>query len=50
MLRRIVRSLGRFAAWIGGVITQVGGALHGGRNADPSARKLYEQPRDQYRP
>ncbi|MEN8600859.1 hypothetical protein [Microbacterium rhizosphaerae] len=32
------------------VITQVGGALHGGRNADPSARKLYEQPRDQYRP
>jgi hypothetical protein len=50
MWARVWRSLGRFLAWIASVIMQTGGALNGGRNADPSARKLYEQPRDEYRP
>jgi hypothetical protein len=37
-------------AWFGRFISQLGGAFHGGHNADPSASKLYERPRDEYRP
>jgi hypothetical protein len=50
MLARLWRSLGRFSSWIAGFVMQVGGGLNGGRNADESAAKLYEQPRDDYRP
>jgi len=50
MSGRLWRLLGRISSWIAGVVKQVGGGLNGGRNADEYASKLYEQPRDEYRP
>lgn len=47
---RLMRRLGRVLAWVADVVTQVGGAVNGGRSADKYAAKLYEQPRDDYRP
>jgi hypothetical protein len=50
MFVRLSRVLGRFLAWVAGVVKQVGGSLGGGRSGDEYAAKLYEQPRDEYRP
>jgi hypothetical protein len=50
MLTRLRRRLGHLLRWIAGVVAEVGGALNGGRSGDRSARKLYEKPRDDYRP
>jgi hypothetical protein len=50
MFARLMRSLGRFLAWVADVVKQVGEAANGGRAADTYATKLYEQPRDDYRP
>jgi hypothetical protein len=50
MFTRAMRSVGRFLAWVAGVLTQLGGALNGGRGADRYANKFYEQPQDDYRP
>jgi hypothetical protein len=45
-----MRSLGRFLAWVADVVKQSGGAVNGGPSADTNANRLYEQPRDDYRP
>ena len=50
VMARLWRWLGRFSSWMAGVVKQVGGGLNGGRDADEYASKLYEQPRDEYRP
>jgi hypothetical protein len=50
MIGRIGHAVGVFLAWVARVVMRVGGALNGGRSADEYARKLYEQPRDDYRP
>lgn len=50
MLKRLARALGRFLAWVADVVKQVGGALNDGRSGDTYATKLYEHPRDDYRP
>jgi hypothetical protein len=50
MFTGLRRGLSHFAGWMAGVVRQLGGALNGGRNSDSSATKLYEQPRDEYRP
>jgi hypothetical protein len=50
MFVRLWRALGRFLAWVASVVKQVGGSLNGGRSGDEYAAKLYEQPRDEYRP
>jgi len=42
--------VGRFFRWVADVVKQVGGALNGGRSADASSSKLYEERRDEYRP
>ncbi|MGO4103100.1 hypothetical protein AB4Y63_04045 [Leifsonia sp. YAF41] len=49
MLKRILGRVGRAFQWFAAVITQVGGAANGGREADQSARSLYEEKKD-YRP
>jgi hypothetical protein len=50
MLKSAAVRVGRAVFWLGRVIGQLGGALNGGRNADTSAAKIYERPRDEYRP
>lgn len=50
MFVRLSHALGRFVAWVAGVVKQVGGSLAGGRSGDEHAAKLYDQPRDEYRP
>jgi hypothetical protein len=50
MFARLLRGLGWLLLWVADVVKQVGGALNGGRGADTYATKLYEQPRDDYRP
>jgi hypothetical protein len=50
MLKRLARALGRFLVWVADVVKQVGGALNDGRSGDTYATKLYEHPRDEYRP
>jgi hypothetical protein len=50
MFVRLWHALGRSLAWLAGVAKQVGGSLNGGRSGDVYAAKLYEQPRDGYRP
>jgi hypothetical protein len=50
MLARRWRLLGIFLQWAAEVLKQVGGALNGGRSGDKLATKLYETPRDDYRP
>lgn len=50
VLKRILTGLGRVVQWVAAVVTQVGGAANGGRDADPSARSLYEEKKDDYRP
>ncbi|NNC10749.1 hypothetical protein HII28_02460 [Planctomonas sp. JC2975] len=50
MFARLMHSLGRLRLRATDVLKQVGGALNGGRSADDYATKLYEQPRDDYRP
>ncbi|GAA3886743.1 hypothetical protein GCM10022381_31050 [Leifsonia kafniensis] len=49
MFKRILVRVGRAFQWFASVITQLGGAANGGRDADPSARSLYEEKKD-YRP
>jgi hypothetical protein len=50
MFARALRFAGRFLVWVATVVTQLGGALTGGRGADTYANKLFQQPRDDYRP
>lgn len=49
MLKRILAAAARALREMAFVLTQTGGAANGGRSADPSARSLYEKPKD-YRP
>ena len=49
IFKRLLKLMGRVAKGLTFVLTQVGGAANGGRNADPSARSLYED-RKNYRP
>jgi hypothetical protein len=50
MFVRLWHALGRFLTWVAGVVKQAGGSLNGGRSGDEHAAKLYEQPREEYRP
>ena len=49
IFKRLLKLMGRIAKGPAFVLTQVGGAANGGRNADPSARSLYEDHKN-YRP
>ncbi|WP_168203916.1 hypothetical protein [Humibacter ginsenosidimutans] len=46
----VLRAIGRLLVSVGGVLKQAGGAMNGGRGADPHATTLYERPRDDFRP
>ena len=50
MLVRLWRFPGVFLQWVAQVLQQVGGSLNDGRSGDRLASKLYEKPRDEYRP
>jgi hypothetical protein len=49
IFKRFLKMMRRVAKGPAVFLTQVGGAANGGRNADPSARSLYED-RKNYRP
>ena len=49
MLKKFLIRVGRAFHWVASVLTQVGGAANGGRDADTSARSLYEE-KKKYRP
>lgn len=50
MAKSVQEAVASALLWIGRTVSQLGGAFHGGHNADSSAAKLYEQPREPYRP
>jgi hypothetical protein len=47
MVRRVGCALGRLLRGVVGVVTQVGGALNGGRDADEYAARQYKARRDE---